>query len=513
MPGQHIAVALRDVLDAAPLAHLEVLHLSPRAIVVSDLALITDIEDIAAVGPDTVVVLTEQVALGGWMVSAALRYAWERRAAAVIVPQSSFTGTVVDLARRLDVSMLSSDREVTRVALDVAMQIGVLQAGVHARVARLSDQLFRAGTIDAVVSTLSRGLGGVAVHAEVGGIPVATAGAPQPRTVVVEAHTAADADIAGARLVAHVAERDRDAAEEALRVAAPVLRALVLREELRAASAAFPVLSLVALAGGPGGAQADPAPPAAPPVRGAAPRGRYAALFLHAAPEDVERLAAPVYQVWRRSHPGVALARVRDGWLAFVPLAHDAREPVVPRDLLPAADLGLLWAAGVSAGLSRAAEGEDRAAANAAQAWLAARLAPGEAGLAHARVMPPLLDRLLPASSAEGLLRGLFPRLIADPHARELAAAATAYLDCAGSVSRAATRLGVHRNTVQTRLRQAAALGLDLADPDAALGVHLLLASWLRSPAPRPGADPEDHHSAAERDHHDPDDPNRRNDP
>lgn len=501
MAARHIAVGLRDLLGAAPLTDLEVLHLSARAILVRDLALITDIEDIAAVGPDTVVVLTEDVALGGWMVSAALRYAWERRAAAVVVPASSFTGTVVDLARRLDVSMLSSHREVTRVALDVAMQIGVLQAGVHARVARLSEQLFRADTIETVVATLSRGLGGVAVHAEVGGVAVASAGEPPARATPVAVLVSAEADAAAAagRIVAEVAERDREPAEEALRVAAPVVRALLLRDELRAASAAVPLLSLVALAGLPG-LDGDSAPPRAPIPGTVAPRGRYVAVFLHSVAGDVERLGAPVYQVWRRAHPGVPLARVRDGWLALVPIAHDdGREDVpVPRDVMPRADLRLLWSAGVATGVSRATTGPDRAAAAAGQAWLAARLASDDSGAAYDGIVLPLLDRLLAPEAAADLLRGLFPRLVADPHARELAAAVAAYLDCAGSVSRAAARLGVHRNTVQARLRHAASLGLDVSDPDAVLGQHLLLAVWLRSagPATAAGTHPDERNDA-----------------
>jgi hypothetical protein len=63
--------------------------------------------------------------------------------------------------------------------------------------------------------------------------------------------------------------------------------------------------------------------------------------------------------------------------------------------------------------------------------------------------------------------------LLADPVLTETA---EVYLDCAGSASRAATALSIHRQTLYYRLsRIAAVTGLDLADGDARLLLHTSL--------------------------------------
>jgi len=91
------------------------------------------------------------------------------------------------------------------------------------------------------------------------------------------------------------------------------------------------------------------------------------------------------------------------------------------------------------------------------------------------------LHRVLTHSDATVLAAGWFPRLVADPHASEVTAGVVAYLDCAGNVTAAAERLGVHRNTLQTRLRRAQALGVDLSDPETLLATHLVLTACLRA--------------------------------
>ena len=60
-------VDLRDLTESRALRNLTVLYLSSSTSRVQDLALITDIEEIAAVGPDTVIVLSDRLAMGGWI--------------------------------------------------------------------------------------------------------------------------------------------------------------------------------------------------------------------------------------------------------------------------------------------------------------------------------------------------------------------------------------------------------------------------------------------------------------
>src|SRR3546814_19613528 len=93
----------------------------------------------------------------------------------------------------------------------------------------------------------------------------------------------------------------------------------------------------------------------------------------------------------------------------------------------------------------------------------------------------PLVGRLLPSADAAEMAETAFPALVGDPHAGEVVVAALAHLDCAGSVTAAADRLGIHRNTMQSRLRRAGHLGVRFADPEQLLPTHLLLAPLERA--------------------------------
>ena len=67
--------------------------------------------------------------------------------------------------------------------------------------------------------------------------------------------------------------------------------------------------------------------------------------------------------------------------------------------------------------------------------------------------------------------------LLADPQSDEIIAAVVGYLSSRGSISRAAETLGVHRNTVQARVRRAEELGLPLGEPDKLLSSFMMLAA------------------------------------
>jgi DNA-binding PucR family transcriptional regulator len=70
--------------------------------------------------------------------------------------------------------------------------------------------------------------------------------------------------------------------------------------------------------------------------------------------------------------------------------------------------------------------------------------------------------------------------LLAD---RVLTETAEVFLDCAGSASRAATALQIHRQTLYYRLSRVAALtGLDLADGEARLLLHTSLKAARLTP-------------------------------
>jgi sugar diacid utilization regulator len=66
------------------------------------------------------------------------------------------------------------------------------------------------------------------------------------------------------------------------------------------------------------------------------------------------------------------------------------------------------------------------------------------------------------------------PALVAARDRAVLAGTLLALLDCGGSATAAADRLGVHRNTVLARTNRARDLGVDLDDPDLRLPLHLV---------------------------------------
>ena len=497
------AVELRDLIGAPGLDGLEVLHLAAERSPVRDLALVTDFEDIGAVGPDTVVLLSAAGARGGWMISAALRYAWERRACALIVPEQPFTASVVELARRLEVSLLTTRRDMTRLAIDAAIRLGTARAESAARVRSAAERL--AGTADPAhaVALLSSELDDAAVWVESAGARTFGAGpnARTPATVKPVVRVAVPLSPRGSgsgargsagaseRLIAEVVPATRAFAEQLLTDAAPVVRALLLEQQLEATRASLPVIAVTALTGSAPVAAFDPPDPSLVDAAGFPMlEGEYLAVCLVS--EEPGRMGALVHQLWFLAFPELPLARFDGGWFGFLPAADRDRLT----DALQRIERGFVRAAGlpVAGGSSRVHRSRADARTAVREAWLAARVADrgidaptgtGEARpfIAFDRIPARLLGRFVPSDLAARLVELLFPRLVADPNRDQLIDAVLAVLACRGSVQAAAARLGLHRNTVQARLQRAGELGIDLSDPELVLPVHLLLTAAQRA--------------------------------
>ena len=496
---QHLngPVELRDLTDSRSLGDLAVLHRSETTVRVRDIALIADIEEITAVGPDTVIVLSDRAARGGWMLSAALRYAWERRASALIVPEASITETAVQLARRLDVSLLTSRRDPTRLALDVALQIGVARAGSAARIQALADRVARADTLSTVMGMISRELGGRPVRIESSGaitIDVAEQAAeaepPPGEAPYVEVAVPIRARPDGPELLtASVREHEGDYAKQLLRAVVPSVRALLGESRLQAIRDSLPPITITALTGSPkAGLIEDPTRGALAAFERWPISGPYVAMCILAA--DRERIGTAVHQIWQGHFPDVPLARIADGWLTFMPVRdEDAHARLVGK---MRARFDSVRGLGLRVGISRRHLRAEQTVDSVREAWLAARLADdgssdasgadGSGLLVFGEAPSRLLGRLLPADLAAQLAQVLLPELLADPAADEVIEAVVGYLASRGSVSGAARLLGVHRNTLQTRLRRAEELGVSLSDPDEVLPMHMLLAALTRRP-------------------------------
>ena len=173
---------------------------------------------------------------------------------------------------------------------------------------------------------------------------------------------------------------------------------------------------------------------------------------------------------WRLPAAGAIATPMADGGTVavLVPLA-------TPGDLRPAGALAAASLAGLppgsAAGVSEVRRGVGALPVQWAQARAAARVA---ASVAH--LSPVAHWAELGAWRAVTDLTGPDPAVLPLLSDRVLAETAEAFLDCAGSASRAAAALQIHRQTLYYRLARIEELsGLDLADGEARLLLHTSL--------------------------------------
>lgn len=485
------AVELQDLTESKLAQDLTARFHPAEPTLVQDLALISDIEEITEVAPDTIVMLSNHVSAGGWMVSAALRYAWERRACAVLAPEQAVNEATVELARRLNVALLTTRRDVTQLSIDLAIQLGIARAGVMARVQAFVDEITHAATPTALAALISREFGGAQVQIRVSGTVTLDYAEP-----VRSAHTftgdAGDGDpiiveipqgVTSAELIlVGTGRRTREYAEQALRAAVPIFRSLLVESRLNSILDSLPAMSIASLIGSAELGLLD-APSREAALRGAHTLGeRYRTVCILAA--EPASVGAAVHHIWQRFYPEVPLTAIADGWLAFVPTAGKRARDTTVSDVR--AGFGEIGPLGAGVGVAEQRTSPTELLESVREAWLAARMA-GQANargnnvIEFAEVPSRLLDRLVPAELADKLVARMFPTLMADAAAGEIIEAVVTFLSARGSVSRAAEILGVHRNTLQARIRRAEDLGIPLADPSEVLSVHMLLASVLRN--------------------------------
>lgn len=461
------------------------LYLTPTSALIESVVLVSQLEAIQRVRPNTVVVLSTEMGSGGWLVSAALRHAWERRASAVVVAGSTYSNAVIGLAERLGITLLAAEGNPAEVALSLAAEIGAALSVVDAELARFARAVAKDSTLADVLKTISGELDGVGVSLEYDGVVLASAGAA-PRdsaeviTVDIGAANAAVPSALTARVPASGVHNLR-LVRSILEVAAPSVKAAWLVGNSRDAVRAVPTAALARLNQGLGssGTAFEEDHRHLLSQLGWRRDERYAAIWIcrsgvHAPGND---LTAVLRLLWRKVAARSPLAEVDGGWLALVPAAHQAvvsqLELRLKARLQPAlAELGLV------AGLSRWAEEAPPLPSIIQEARLSAVSArsagPGTvlgfAGLGVAAAFT-FVDKDAVALVAELTL----PRLMTSPDREAIVAAVAAFLDHRGSVSLAAAALDVHRNTLQARLSRARELGVPLDNPSELLSVHLIL--------------------------------------
>jgi hypothetical protein len=428
---------------------------------------------------------------GGWLVSAALRHAWERRASAVVVAGSAYASAAVGLAERLGITLLATDGEPAALALALAAEIGAALSVVDAELARVARTVAKDTTLGDVLKTISRELDGVGVSLEYDGVVLASVGLP-PR----EADEVITVEVGGANSVVRCTLTARvptsgihnlRLVRSILEVATPAVKAAWLLEELLSTARAVPTAAIAGLDQDPAasGAEFEEKHRHLLTQLGWREGEPYVAVWLRSGQVQDHRpeLTAVLRLLWRKVTVRSPLAEVQGGWLTLVPAgdqdASTQLETRIRTRLGPAlAELGLV------AGLSRWQEDAPALALIVREARLAGQSArstgPGTVlGFASLGVVAAttFVDMDAVALVAELSL----PRLMNSPDRDVIITAVAAFLDHRGSVSLAAKSLNLHRNTLQARLNRARELGVPLDIPSELLSVHLIVKVLRRS--------------------------------
>lgn len=466
------------------------LYLTPSSALVESVVLVSQLEAIRQVRPNTVVVLSPELGSGGWLVSAALRHAWERRASAVVVADSAYASAAVGLAQRLGITLLAADGDPAALALALAAEIGAALSVVDAELARVARTVAKDTALGDVLKTISKELDGVGVSLEYDGVVLASAGMPQPETdeVITLEFDGADSAVRFT-LTARVPTsgvHNLRLVRSILEVATPAVKAAWLLEDLLSTARAVPTAAIAGLDQDPhaSGAEFEEKHRHLLNQLGWREGERYVAVWFRSRPVQDHRpeLTAVLRLLWRKVSARSPLAEVQGGWLTLVPAGdQDASTQLEARIRTrlgsALAELGLV------VGLSRWQEDAPALASIVREARLAAESArstgPGTvlgfAGLGVAAAAT-FVDM-----DAVALVAALtLPRLMASPDRDVIVAAVAVFLDHRGSVSLAAKSLNQHRNTLQARLNRARELGVPLDIPSELLSVHLILNALRR---------------------------------
>lgn len=480
-PRPQQAVTLGELLAQPMKVDLNHLCVASDARAVRGVVLVSDIDEITSIEPDTIIVLSADVARGSWMVSAALRYAWERNACALIVPDRALNPSVTQLAERFQISLFTTAAEITLAAIEVATAVGMARAQLVSSLHRLTSRVGSSEDITEVLEFASVWLQGAPVELESSGAVVRSAmGTTNRPDVPNNIHTLPSrVSVRVGRgtksqglLVANVPASLRDHAASVLEICASKLRTLIAEEQFHALQQSLPPISIAALAESNARLPQHPGDPGWP----AWPSGTsFVTLCLLS--DHADRYGAALHHLWLAAFRDWPLVRAADGWLAFVPVDDTDLGVLVAKVHGRLAEIHLL---NLQVGVSLEHYGDAELRPAIREAWLAARVA--EAGKPHAivsydEIPARFLPRLLPPSFAEETLHSLYPALASDEHRDELIHLYTCYAAHLGSATDTAAHLGIHRNTVKLRLERLADLGVPVSDPTETLGIHMLFAA------------------------------------
>jgi hypothetical protein len=479
--GWEAPVTVAELVNAGPLAGARMYGAGEHS--VRGVRIVDELSVFATVAPHTAVVLTGPAAGGGWAIEMAMRRAWEQAAACVIAPSGGLSeGSGKVLAERLGVTLVFVDEDPLLVALRVASAASRPDAARTQLVARCATRLAEAGpSARRVLGVLNAELPGTAVaFLDRYGLPLAgrrDAGEPASG----RGRWSAEVEVPGlagealGRLVASGSSRSPGwpaVVRTVLDLAVAPLTAWAAGERLHASrefalQASLAERLLKAAKQPATDADGEQEERAAAVALGWQVQGPLTAYHVRpnedGAPAQTDPASAAVLITASLGQvPVLMRGGGWAGWSALPP--QDVAERL--RRCLPA----MPWpaAAGVGTQVNGLAAAEESLLGAQAAAFVAG---PGTVARAD-RMGPAELLGALPVAGLQAPAAVVLRPLLAVDKDGTLLETLAALLDEGGAL-RAAERLGVHRNTITTRLERIKAAGFDLDDPTTRLALQL----------------------------------------
>ncbi|MCO1582660.1 helix-turn-helix domain-containing protein [Crossiella sp. SN42] len=483
-------LSVAELVHFGPLAQSQVFAADDLDRQVAAVALVGELDQIHQCEPHAAVVLHGAAALGAWALESALRLAWERNAACLVAPaEITVTTPTAQLAERLRVPLFVV-ADPAKSALELAAAISDTEAARARLTARCAVLFGERSTARDIIGVINTEVPGVitALVTEDGHVLAGRSAADRSQgSHRVEVAVPGPDGRPWATLVAQLAAWSPSWVETVrtiLRLARAPLAATVGRSWLTPVfQAAKDKLLLHTLLTAPDATAERQATDI-----GWRLAGEHIAVFLKPServPGPAEVATPGVVVAWRESFGDLPLIPREDGWLSWWTAVPGGPQEIADRVRahLAAAALPIPLVAGIGVagkdlpGLTRSVSESILAAAVASRPG-------GNPVEQFGDLGPRAVLACLPVDDIAAAARVALAELINAPDAEVLLSALTALLDCAGSTGQAATRLGVHRNTVLGRLERIRARGIDLDSPDQRLALHLACYALLSADTP-----------------------------
>lgn len=493
-------ISIADLMRLDPLAQAETVHLADPWRQVREVVLAETFARLHQTMPHALLVLHAEAAMGGWSLASALHIAWERNAAAVVVARQPMSSSSAVLAERLGITLLAIDRDPIDVALSLASQVSAPQAARALRMAQCAQRLAEQSSIRGVLGVLNNELAPATVALTIGGsFAGGRAAALEERAestpIRVEIH--GPGGRSWATLVASTLSPTAETAsqvEPLLLLARPSLLAAWMQTRINSSTqvaqerAAFHLLRKLAneLGERPDGGSYDARTPLecidSQPWNselGWRIDGLNRAVWITSLnatdAEPTPELTQLMRAAWQRHVPDWALVTDDDGWISWQ--NGDDPDTVAPMRSAVGSAVGTAYEHSLVFGVGGAHRGVAGLIRSLAEAQLASHVA-REGGPGTVTWFDQVGARAtlawLPAGQIAQVADLSLPELIAARDREALVETVLTVLDCGGSLSRASVCLGVHRNTVLSRVARARELNLVFDDPSQRLAIHVL---------------------------------------